>query len=125
MMVQLHLALVMAIDASLLILDEPTLGLDILFRKRFFEQLISDYYDEERTIIISTHQVDEVQHILTHVMFLNHGKLVMSKPVMYVVLFAPPGNVAVTMVFAPLPDVSARGVAPAGYCPTCNSPISL
>ena len=80
MMVQLHLALVMAIDASLLILDEPTLGLDILFRKRFFEQLISDYYDEERTIIISTHQVDEVQHILTHVMFLNHGKLVMSKP---------------------------------------------
>ncbi len=79
MTVQLHLALVMAIDARLLILDEPTLGLDILFRKRFFEQLISDYFDGERTIIISTHQVDEVQHILTDVVFLNHGKLVLSK----------------------------------------------
>ena len=79
MMVQVHLALVMAIDARLLILDEPTLGLDILFRKRFFEQLISDYFDQERTIIISTHQVDEVQHILTDVMFLNHGKLVLSR----------------------------------------------
>jgi len=79
MVVQLHLALVMAIDARLLILDEPTLGLDILFRKRFFEQLISDYYDGERTIIISTHQVEEVQHILTDVMFLDRGKLVLSK----------------------------------------------
>jgi ABC-2 type transport system ATP-binding protein len=79
MMVQLHLALVMSIDAKLLILDEPTLGLDILFRKRFFEQLISDYYDGQRTIVISTHQVDEVQHILTDVMFLNRGKLVLSK----------------------------------------------
>ncbi|PLW70205.1 ABC transporter ATP-binding protein [Pseudohalioglobus lutimaris] len=79
MMVQVHLALVMAIDARLLVLDEPTLGLDILVRKRFFEQLISDYFDQERTIIISTHQVDEVQHILTDVMFLNHGKLVLSR----------------------------------------------
>lgn len=79
MMVQLHLALVMAIDAKLLILDEPTLGLDILFRKRFFEQLISDYYDGERTIIISTHQVEEVQHILTDVSFIDRGKLVMSR----------------------------------------------
>ena len=79
MMVQVHLALVMAIDARLLVLDEPTLGLDILVRKRFFEQLISDYFDQERTIIISTHQVDEVQNILTDVMFLNHGKLVLSR----------------------------------------------
>ncbi|MEP5567607.1 MAG: ABC transporter ATP-binding protein [Halioglobus sp.] len=79
MMVQVHLALVMAIDARLLILDEPTLGLDILFRKRFFEQLISDYFDQERTIIISTHQVDEVQHILTDVMFLNRGKKVLQR----------------------------------------------
>ncbi|QFU75097.1 ABC transporter ATP-binding protein [Halioglobus maricola] len=79
MMVQLHLAMVMAIDAKLLILDEPTLGLDILFRKRFFEQLISDYYDGERTIIISTHQVEEVQHILTDVSFIDHGKMVLSR----------------------------------------------
>ena len=80
MMVQLHLAIVMAIDARLLILDEPTLGLDILFRKRFFEQLLNDYFDGERTIIISTHQVEEVQNILTHVMFMDRGKLVLQKP---------------------------------------------
>jgi ABC-2 type transport system ATP-binding protein len=79
MMVQLHLALVMAIDARLLVLDEPTLGLDILFRKRFFEQLLNDYFDGERTIIISTHQVEEVQNILTDVMFMNRGKLVLHK----------------------------------------------
>ena len=79
MNVQLHLALVMAIDAKLLILDEPTLGLDILFRKRFFEQLLNDYFDGERTIIISTHQVEEVQNILTDVMFMNHGRLVLQK----------------------------------------------
>ena len=79
MMVQLHLALVMAIDAKLLILDEPTLGLDILFRKRFFEQLLNDYFDGERTIIISTHQIEEVQNILTDVTFMNRGKLVLQK----------------------------------------------
>ena len=79
MMVQLHLALVMAIDARLLILDEPTLGLDILFRKRFFEQLLNDYFDGERTIIISTHQVEEVQNILTHVTFMNHGRLILQE----------------------------------------------
>jgi ABC-2 type transport system ATP-binding protein len=79
MNVQLHLALVMAIDARLLILDEPTLGLDILFRKRFFEQLLNDYYDEERTIIISTHQVEEVENILTHLMFMRAGKIVLHE----------------------------------------------
>ena len=79
MMVQLHLALVMAIDARLLVLDEPTLGLDILFRKRFFEQLLNDYFDGERTIIISTHQVEEVQNILTDVMFMDRGKLILHK----------------------------------------------
>lgn len=79
MTVQLHLALVMAIDARLLILDEPTLGLDILFRKRFFEQLLNDYFDDERTIIISTHQVEEVQNILTEVMFMDRGKLVLQQ----------------------------------------------
>lgn len=80
MMVQLHLAIVMAIDARLLILDEPTLGLDILFRKRFFEQLISDYYDGERTIIISTHQVEEVEHILTDLVFINRGRIILDTP---------------------------------------------
>jgi len=79
MTVQLHLALVMAIDAKLLILDEPTLGLDILFRKRFFEQLLNDYFDGERTIIISTHQIEEVQNILTDVTFMDRGKLVLQK----------------------------------------------
>jgi ABC-2 type transport system ATP-binding protein len=79
MTVQLHLALVMAIDARLLVLDEPTLGLDILYRRRFYEQLLNDYFDEERTIIISTHQVEEVEHILTHVVFINHGRLVLTE----------------------------------------------
>jgi ABC-2 type transport system ATP-binding protein len=79
MVVQLHLSVVMAIDARVLILDEPTLGLDILFRKRFFEQLLNDYFDGERTIIISTHQVEEVQHILTEVKFMNRGKLVFQQ----------------------------------------------
>jgi ABC-2 type transport system ATP-binding protein len=79
MTVQLHLAIVMAIDARLLVLDEPTLGLDILFRKRFFEQLLNDYFDGERTIIISTHQVEEVQNILTDVLFMDRGKIVLHK----------------------------------------------
>lgn len=79
MTVQLHLAIVMAIDARLLILDEPTLGLDILYRRRFYEQLLNDYFDEERTILISTHQVEEIQNILTHVLFMDHGKLVLQE----------------------------------------------
>ncbi|MEE4277554.1 MAG: ABC transporter ATP-binding protein [Halieaceae bacterium] len=77
MTVQLHLALVMSIDARLLILDEPTLGLDILFRKRFYEQLINDYFDGERTILVSTHQVEEVQNILTHIAFMDRGRLIL------------------------------------------------
>lgn len=79
MTVQLHLAMVMAIDARLLVLDEPTLGLDILFRKRFFDQLLNDYFFGDRTIIISTHQVEEVENILTHVVFMNRGKVIMNK----------------------------------------------
>ena len=80
MIVQLHLALVMAIDARLLVLDEPTLGLDILYRKQFYQRLLEDYFDEEKTILITTHQVEEVEHILTDVLFIRDGKMVLSAP---------------------------------------------
>ena len=80
MIVQLHLALVMAIDAKLLVLDEPTLGLDILYRKQFYQRLLEDYFDEEKTILITTHQVEEVEHILTDVMFIRDGKMVLTAP---------------------------------------------
>ncbi|HET7655484.1 MAG TPA: ABC transporter ATP-binding protein [Luteimonas sp.] len=80
MIVQLHLALVMAIDAKLLVLDEPTLGLDILYRKQFYQRLLEDYFDEEKTILITTHQVEEVEHILTDVMFIRDGKVVLGAP---------------------------------------------
>jgi ABC-2 type transport system ATP-binding protein len=79
MTVQLHLALVMAIDARLLVLDEPTLGLDILFRKRFFEQILRDYHNSQRTIVISTHQVEEVEEILTGVVFMDRGKVLLQR----------------------------------------------
>lgn len=78
MVTQLHLALVMAIDARLLVLDEPTLGLDILFRKEFYRLLLNDYFDGKRTILITTHQVEEIEHLLTDLMFVNHGKLVLN-----------------------------------------------
>jgi ABC-2 type transport system ATP-binding protein len=78
MIVQLHLALVMAIDARLLVLDEPTLGLDILYRKDFYQSLLNDYFDEQKTIIITTHQVEEVEHILTDLMFIRDGKIVLD-----------------------------------------------
>jgi len=78
MVAQLHLALVMAIDARLLVLDEPTLGLDILYRKQFYDSLLNDYFDRTRTIVVTTHQVEEVQHILTDVMFVNHGRIVLD-----------------------------------------------
>jgi ABC-2 type transport system ATP-binding protein len=80
MIVQLHLALVMAIDARLLVLDEPTLGLDILYRKQFYQRLLEDYFDEQKTIIITTHQVEEVEHILTDVMFIRNGRIVLDAP---------------------------------------------
>ncbi len=78
MVTQLHLALVMAIDAKLLVLDEPTLGLDILYRKQFYDSLLNDYFDRTRTIVVTTHQVEEVQHILTDVMFINRGRIVLD-----------------------------------------------
>ena len=78
MVVQLHLALVMAIDAKLLVLDEPTLGLDIIYRKQFYQHLLEDYFDENKTIVITTHQVEEIEHILTDLMFIRDGKIVLS-----------------------------------------------
>jgi ABC-2 type transport system ATP-binding protein len=78
MVAQLHLALVMAIDAKLLVLDEPTLGLDILFRKQFYDSLLHDYFDRSRTIVVTTHQVEELQHILTDLMFIDRGRIVLS-----------------------------------------------
>jgi ABC-2 type transport system ATP-binding protein len=78
MVTQLHLALVMAIDAKLLVLDEPTLGLDLLYRKQFYDSLLNEYFDGSRTIIVTTHQVEEVQHVLTDVMFINRGRIVLD-----------------------------------------------
>jgi ABC-2 type transport system ATP-binding protein len=78
MIVQLHLALIMAIDAKLLVLDEPTLGLDIVYRKQFYQNLLEDYFDEEKTIVITTHQVEEIEHILTDLMFIRDGKIVLD-----------------------------------------------
>ncbi|MEO7744550.1 MAG: ABC transporter ATP-binding protein [Usitatibacter sp.] len=78
MVTQLHLALVMAIDAKLLVLDEPTLGLDILFRKQFYDSLLNDYYDGNRTIVVTTHQVEEIQEVLTDVVFIDRGRIALS-----------------------------------------------
>ena len=78
MVTQLHLALVMAIDARLLVLDEPTLGLDILYRKQFYDSLLNDYFDRSRTIVVTTHQVEEIQHILTDVVFIDRGRIVLD-----------------------------------------------
>jgi ABC-2 type transport system ATP-binding protein len=78
MAAQLHLALVMAIDARLLVLDEPTLGLDILYRKQFYDSLLNDYFDRSRTIVVTTHQVEEIQDVLTDLMFINRGRIMLN-----------------------------------------------
>jgi ABC-2 type transport system ATP-binding protein len=80
MVAQLHLALVLAVDARLLVLDEPTLGLDIIYRKAFYDSLLNDYFDHSRTIVVSTHGVDEIEHVLTDVAFLSRGKVVLDCP---------------------------------------------
>jgi ABC-2 type transport system ATP-binding protein len=97
MVTQLHLSIITAIDAKLLVLDEPTLGLDIIFRKEFYANLLNDYFDGERTIIITTHQVEEIENLLSDVMFINNGKIVLDAsmedlPAQYVELLASGAN---------------------------------
>jgi ABC-2 type transport system ATP-binding protein len=114
MVTQLHLALVMAIDARLLVLDEPTLGLDVLYRKQFYDSLINDYFDHTRTIIVTTHQVEEVQYILTDLMFINHGRIVLDCSMeafesRYVELLVGPDRVAEARAFGPIHERQVFG----------------
>jgi len=107
MVTQLHLALVMAIDARLLVLDEPTLGLDILYRKQFYSSLLNDYFDEQRTILITTHQVEEVEHILTDLIFIQDGKIALDTSMedverRYTELMVRPENAANARALKPL-----------------------
>jgi ABC-2 type transport system ATP-binding protein len=107
MVVQLHLAIVMAIDVKLLVLDEPTLGLDILFRKQFYTNLLNDYFDEERTIIITTHQVEEIEHILSDLIFIQDGRIALDCSMeevqeSYVELIVAPDKAAAARDLQPL-----------------------
>jgi ABC-2 type transport system ATP-binding protein len=114
MVTQLHLALIMAIDAKLLILDEPTLGLDILFRKQFYDSLLNDYFDRSRTIVVTTHQVEEVQHILTDVMFIDRGRIVLDASMedleaRYLELAVTPDQLAAARALQPLGERAGLG----------------
>jgi ABC-2 type transport system ATP-binding protein len=107
MIVQLHLALVMAIDARLLVLDEPTLGLDILYRKSFYESLLADYFDENKTIVVTTHQVEEIEHILTDLMFIRDGRIALAATMeevgeRYVEVMVNPDRAEAARALAPL-----------------------
>ncbi|HWD48728.1 MAG TPA: ABC transporter ATP-binding protein, partial [Rhizomicrobium sp.] len=107
MVTQLHLALIMAIDAKLLVLDEPTLGLDLLYRKQFYDTLLNDYFDHKRTIVVTTHQVEEIEQILTDVMFINRGRIVLNSPMesfetRFVELTPKPENLAAARALKPL-----------------------
>jgi len=107
MVAQLHLALVMAIDAKLLVLDEPTLGLDIIYRKQFYDSLLNDYFDRRRTILVTTHQVEEVQHVLTDVMFINRGRVVFNSSMdrvesRYLELMVHPNQLAAARGLGPM-----------------------
>jgi ABC-2 type transport system ATP-binding protein len=114
MVAQLHLALVMAIDAKLLVLDEPTLGLDILFRKQFYNSLLNDYFDRTRTIVVTTHQVEEVQDVLTDLMFINHGRIVLECSMeefesRYVEVMVNPEQLAAARTLNPMHERPAFG----------------
>jgi ABC-2 type transport system ATP-binding protein len=114
MVTQLHLALIMAIDAKLLVLDEPTLGLDILYRKQFYDTLLNDYFDRNRTIIVTTHQVEEIQQILTDMMFINHGRIVLDCSMedfeaRYLELVARPEHAAEARALGPINERQVLG----------------
>jgi len=114
MVVQLHLALVMAIDARLLVLDEPTLGLDILYRKQFYDSLLNDYFDGNRTILMATHQVEEVQDVLTDFMFINRGRVVLKCSMehfeaRYVEVMVHPERLAAARALKPVHERQALG----------------
>ncbi len=114
MVTQLHLALVMAIDAKLLVLDETTLGLDLLYRKQFYDTLLNDYFDRSRTIIVTTHQVEEIQQILTDMMFINRGRIVLDCSMedfeaRYLELTVRPENVAGARALAPIHERQVLG----------------
>jgi ABC-2 type transport system ATP-binding protein len=114
MVTQLHLALVMAIDAKLLVLDEPTLGLDILYRKQFYDSLLSDYFDRSRTIVVATHQIEEVQHVLTDLMFIDRGRIVFSCSMdefelRYVEVMVRPEQVVAARALGPMHERQALG----------------
>ena len=114
MVTQLHLALVMAIDAKLLVLDEPTLGLDILYRKQFYDSLLNDYFDRRRTIVVTTHQVEEVQHVLTDLMFINRGRIVLNCNMAefesrYLEVMVNPEHLAAARAFKPIHERQVFG----------------
>jgi ABC-2 type transport system ATP-binding protein len=114
MVTQLHLALIMAIDAKLLVLDEPTLGLDLLYRKQFYDTLLNDYFDRSRTIIVTTHQVEEIQQILTDMMFINHGRIALDCSMedfeaRYTELTPRPEHVAEARALRPINERQALG----------------
>ncbi len=114
MVTQLHLALVMAIDAKLLVLDEPTLGLDILFRKQFYDSLLNDYFDRNRTIVVATHQVEEMQNVLTDVMFIDRGRIVFDRSMeevesRYVEVVVHPEKAAAARALQPMHERQVLG----------------
>ena len=114
MVTQLHLALVMAIDAKLLVLDEPTIGLDILYRKQFYDSLLNDYFDRSRTIVVTTHQVEEVQNVLTDLMFINGGRIVLDCSMeefasRYIEVMVNPEHVAAAQALKPIHERKVLG----------------
>ena len=116
MVTQLHLALILAIDAQLLVLDEPTLGLDLLYRRQFYDTLLNDYFDKERTIVVTTHQVEEIEHLLTDVIFIKHGHVVLDSSIeglaeRYVQLTVSPDNLARARALQPFYEREVFGRA--------------